>query len=237
MMPMRGGVCAKFWAPVAQVLSCLSMSLGGCDSRARHGCVQGPTGQVGPIVLKQRHPDLVATMIHELEHGQSFTAVRECRGALVKAGLDAPSWGDLLETLSELVEDPEPNAPEFGWQQRATRPLEVQFFQDSLWPFVEDPERALMRSQHGPLASTPLTTLPTSRVMRLDVQTALHLQRPDAGKSAPHPELSGEGGRARFVVLGAEGGVLKRPSFWRQLAAARVVMSQRSSWNAPRPPI
>ena len=57
-------------------------------------------------------------MIHELEHGQhlSFTAVRECRGALVEAGLDAPSWGDLSETFPEPVEDPEPNAPKFGWQ-------------------------------------------------------------------------------------------------------------------------
>ena len=63
--------------------------------------------------------------------------------------------GDLSETLPEPVEDPEPNAPKFGWQQRATRPLEAQFFQDSVWPFMEDPERAPMRSQHGPLASDP----------------------------------------------------------------------------------
>lgn len=52
----------------------------------------------------------------------------------------------MSETLPEPVEDPEPNAPKFGWQQRATRPLEAQFFQDSVRPFMEDPERALMRS-------------------------------------------------------------------------------------------
>ena len=96
-------------------------------------------------MVKQQHPDLAATMIHELEHGQypSFTAARECRGAFVEAGLDVPSWDDLSETL----------APKFGWQQRATRPLEAQ------WPY--------MRSQHGPLASAPLTASPTSRVVRL----------------------------------------------------------------------
>ena len=57
-------------------------------------------------------------MIHELQHGQhpSFTAVRECRGALVEAGPDVLSWSDLSETLPEPVEDLEPNAPKFGWQ-------------------------------------------------------------------------------------------------------------------------
>ena len=161
--------------PVAQVLSSLSLSSGGCGltsaSRVRpaaHWSSWADCLRMG----KQRHPDLAATMIHEIEHGQgpSFTAVRECRGALVEAGLDVPSWVDLSETLPEPVEDPEPDAPKFGWQQRATRPLEAQFFQDSVWPYMEDPERALMRSQHGPLAPAPLTALPTSRVMRLDAQ-------------------------------------------------------------------
>ena len=173
-------MCAKFWALPGHLqlhksshpCRCLWV---GADSRARHGwrpAAHWSSWADCLRMVKQRHPDLAATMIHELEHGQhpSFTAVRECRGALVEAGLDVPSWGDLSETLPEPLEDPEPNALEFGWQQRATRPLEAQFFQDSVWPFMEDPERALMRSQHGPLASAPLTALPTSRVMRLDAQ-------------------------------------------------------------------
>ena len=55
MMPRCGGVCAKFWALPGHLQShksshpcrCLWV---GADSRVRHGCVQRPTGQAGPIV-------------------------------------------------------------------------------------------------------------------------------------------------------------------------------------------
>ena len=89
--------------PVAQVLSSLSLSLGGCGltsaSRVRPAAHWSSWADCLRMV-KQRHPNLAATMIHELEQGQhpSFTA-RECRGASVEAGLDVPSWGDLSETL------------------------------------------------------------------------------------------------------------------------------------------
>ena len=101
-------------------------------------------------MVKQRHPDLAATMIHELEHGQhpSFTAVRECRGALV----DRASGGPRTQCTQVWV------AAE-GHETTGR----AQFFQDSV--NMENPGRVFMRSQHAPLASAPLTALPTSRVL------------------------------------------------------------------------
>ena len=86
------------------------------------------------------------------------------------AGLEIPSWRELAEIPPERVAEPEPNQPKFGWQQKATRKLEQQFVREEVWPELGDPARALLRSQHGPLASAPLTALPTSRATRIDAQ-------------------------------------------------------------------
>ena len=134
--------------------------------------------------------------------------------------------GRLVGDLAGAVEDPEPNAPKFGWQQRATRPLEAQFFQDSVWPFMEDLERALMRSQHGPLASAPLTALPTSRVMRLDAQPfrlllcrRLHLPLPLTQRTCCGRQLDFLG---HHRAACAEAGILAKRGFVLERAAAQV---------------
>ena len=48
--------------------------------------------------------------------------------------------------------------------------MEAKFFHDSVWPALNDSARAFIRSQCGPLASAPLTALPTSKATRLDPQ-------------------------------------------------------------------
>ena len=67
-------------------------------------------------------------------------------------------------------EEPETSQPKMEWQQRASRKLEAKFIHDSVWPALDDSARALIRSQCGPLASAPLTALPTSKATRLDPQ-------------------------------------------------------------------
>ena len=67
--------------------------------------------------------------------------------------------------------DPEPNQPKVGWQRQAVKQVEQAFIQNEVWPTLDDSARALMRSQHGPLASTPFTVLPTSRMMRIEAQS------------------------------------------------------------------
>ena len=86
------------------------------------------------------------------------------------AGLVVPPWDELADTPPRREEEPEPSQPKMGWQQRASRKLEAKFIHDSVWPALDDSARALIRSQRGPLASAPLTALPTSKATRLDPQ-------------------------------------------------------------------
>ena len=53
----------------------------------------------------------------------------------------------------------EPNQPRHGWQQKATRLLEARFSTHVVWPGLLDARRALLRSQHGPVASAAPTAL------------------------------------------------------------------------------
>ena len=55
-----------------------------------------------------------------------------------------------------------------GWQRMAVRQVEQKFIHEEVWPTLDDPRRALLRSQRGPLASAPLTALPTSRMTRIE---------------------------------------------------------------------
>ena len=122
-------------------------------------------------MVKERHPP-IADMIHHLQEGlaPSFLSVRACARCLVEAGFDMVSWDELSRAPPTFQEDPEPNQPKVGWQQKATRKLEERFIQDEVWPALDDTQRALLQSQHGPLASSPFTAVPTSRVTRMDAQ-------------------------------------------------------------------
>ena len=105
-------------------------------------------------MVHDRHPDVAKTMIAQLEVGITcFEGVQRFRRLVEDAGFEVPSWRELAETPAARVEDPEPGQPEYGWQQKATRMVE-QFRSHSSLGF---PQRALLRSQHGPLASAPFT--------------------------------------------------------------------------------
>ena len=64
----------------------------------------------------------------------------------------------------------EPHEPKTGWQQKATQKLREQFHQVSCWPSLTDAEKAMMHSQHGPLASSVATAVPTNRTTRFESQ-------------------------------------------------------------------
>ena len=123
-------------------------------------------------MIRQRHPLIAEFIVAGLADGPvpCFQAVRECQRSLVAVGFEMPSWVELSDSPPTREEDPEPNQPKFGWQQKATRMLEKNFIDEVVWPGLDNASRALFRSQHGPLASAVFTALPTSRVTRVDAQ-------------------------------------------------------------------
>ena len=92
----------------------------------------------------------------------SSHSVRACAQRLVDAGLDMLSWPPTLQ------EDPEPNQPKAGWQQKATRKLGT----------GRPTESSAAFSARACGIST-LTALPTLRVSQDGINT-LEVTRPPA---------------------------------------------------------
>ena len=163
-------------APVgAHTLATLAFSVGGLGLgsavRVRHAAHWASWADSLRMV-RARHPVVAERMIDGLQTNAPLTclqSVRQCRQVLQDAGLEMPPW-QLAESLPPRQEEPEPTQPHFGWQQRASRKLEEKFLREEVWPGLSDSSRALLRSQHGPLASASLTALPTSKATRVDAQ-------------------------------------------------------------------
>ena len=156
-------------APVeAQQLASLPLTLGGLGlasaERTRHAAHWASWADCLAMV-QQRHPTVSEEMVVGLDRDTApcLAAVRQCREVLAEADFHPPGWRDLAVVDPERAEEEEPNHPKFGWQQFASRSLETKFLNERVWPRMTDAERALLRSQRGPLASAAVTALPTTR--------------------------------------------------------------------------
>ena len=128
---------AAFWSSWAD---CLKMV------HKRHPAV------CGSIVASLRRDDEFP-FVHAL--GQSDTEVRS-------AGLVARTWEDLvIDKEEEDDAEFDPNLPRRRWQQKVAECVDTQFVATNVWPILTNQEKALMRSQTGPLSSLPFTVLPT----------------------------------------------------------------------------
>ena len=81
---------------------------------------------------------------------------------------DSNSW--LFSTICTWcphVADGEPNQPRVGWQAKAAREVESSFLAH-LRLTLSDAEGAMLRSQGGPLPSSPFISFPTNRTSRLE---------------------------------------------------------------------
>ena len=150
----------------AQVFATLALSGGGLGLSSVQGVRRAAhfaSWADAFSMVRQRHSLIAETMIGHVEEGTApcFQAVRECRELVEEAGLEVPSWTELSVSPPRLEEEPEPNQPRQGWQQKATKQLEIKFLSNVVWPGLNDARKAMLRSQHGPLASAALTALPT----------------------------------------------------------------------------
>ena len=136
------------------------------------------------------------------------------------AGLDAPPWHELTQKVQVDVDnESEPNQPRRGWQKKAAGAVDNKFFSEELWPALSGQERALIRSQTGPLSAMPFISLPTNRFSRFDSQRVLLLRRLHL------PLLSARQcpcGRPLHRSACAVAGVLGRRGYPLEIAAARV---------------
>ena len=160
---------------IAHVFSTLALSAGGLGlaSAVRVRVAAHWSSWADSLrMIRQRHPLIAEFIVAGLADGPvpCFQAVRECQRSLAAVGFEMPSWVELSDSPPTREEDPEPNQPKFGWQQKATRMLEKNFTDEVEWPGLDNASRALLRSQHGPLAFALFTALPTSRVTRMDAQ-------------------------------------------------------------------
>ena len=161
---------------VARVTASLPFSVGGMGlpaaSRSREGAHWASWADCLPMV-HERHPTVAATMVQGMARDPCpcFEAVRTCVEHLTEAGFEVSPWTVLRDsTTVARADSPEPSEPKFGWQHKATRCVHQQFHDTVYWPELSDPERALMRSQHGPLSSAALTAVPTNRMTRIEAQ-------------------------------------------------------------------
>ena len=158
----------------AECLATLALSAGrlGLGSAVRvRPAAHMPSWDDSFRTVRQRHPAVAERTIDGLEANvplTCFKSVRQCKQVFLDAGLEMPPWQELADSSPPRQEEPEPTQPQVGWQQRASRKLEEKFLREQLWPGLSDSSRALLRSQHGPLASAPLTALPTSKAARVD---------------------------------------------------------------------
>ena len=116
----------------------------------------------GSIVASLRRDDHQFPFVQVLE--QSDTEVRN-------ALLVVPAWEDLvIDREEEDDAEFDPNLSRCGWQQKVAECVDTQFAATNVWPILTNQEKALVRSQTGPLSSLPFTVLPTNRFTRFDPQ-------------------------------------------------------------------
>ena len=131
------------------------------------------------------------------------------------------TWGELVEgRVPQVVEEEEdPCQPRFGWQQKASSAIEKHHFQVSVWPQLLEHERAMMRSQIGPLASAPFVSFPVDRTSRIrrTFPSALASQASSAPRCGRLLVAKGHH-RAVFATVG----VLGRRGWALESVAARV---------------
>ena len=120
-------------------------------------------------MIQQRHPAVARTLVHEFVGGQPQSV--HLLGASMAAaqftsldGFEVPSWPALAagdRRPLRNVEDFEPGVQRGGWQHEAAARGEWQFREQNLKPTLAEDDRALLRSQNGPMAGMSFSTMPT----------------------------------------------------------------------------
>ena len=148
----------------AQQYTTIPLSLGGtglsCGRRSRESAHWSSWADSLPTVRTMMIQGL------NVRATPTFHAVRVCSDRLQRAGSNPPTWDDLAKGELPPEEDVgskgDRNIPKV-WQKASTRMVEQAHFSAEIRPQLTEPEVALWRSQHGPLASVPFVAFPADR--------------------------------------------------------------------------
>ena len=152
------------------------------------------------------------------------------REQLVRVGFDAPNWHELragLRPPGQQVDERQVGIPGHGWQHEATEAVHAHLMATTIWSRLAPEERALIRSQGGPMSGVPFTCLPVSREARIEsssfrvlVLRRLWLPLPPSSRNCRCGLPLDLRGHHRAAC--AQVGVLGRRGFALESAAARV---------------
>ena len=88
------------------------------------------------------------------------------------SGYDCPEWEDIARGLRQgqlSVDDSMPGVHK-GWQRGVATHVDEAFRAGVVWPRLHSHEQALFRSQSGPMAGAPFSSIPWSSVTRFEPQ-------------------------------------------------------------------
>ena len=113
------------------------------------------------------------TSTHQ-DQSHSIAAARESVRCLEGDGFDVPRWEDLgagLRPHMPPMEEGDIYQPKHVWQHLASRCTDTSFVVFTrVAPSLSEAQRAVLRSQRGPLVACPFTCVPMSRLVRFDPQ-------------------------------------------------------------------
>ena len=126
-------------------------------------------------MIRLRHPEVADHIVLSLSRGLGgfhLEGAFESRALLLRAGIDAPEWGDVDRGQRPRCrpDDEFPGFSRQGWQNFASSQMEEAFFQHNVVPRLEPTEQALVQSQRGLMAGIPFFCPPVSCASRFDVQ-------------------------------------------------------------------
>ena len=150
-------------------------------------------------MIRQRRPEVANTTIRCLSGRSAWRhldAAAACREELFLARYSAPDWSAVSTAQPHIIADHLPGVvgiPAEGWQHDASSFTEQCFFESSILPGCTLAERALLRSQGGPLAALPCTAVPVSPLLRFDPNLfrVLFLRGVSGSPSSCLPTLAG----------------------------------------------
>ena len=181
-------------------------------------------------MVRARHPATAASFVEFLTAGvgpvslmSAEVARRDLFGVM---GFAPPSWVDLANGARPSPEV-EPDGWRTGWQHEASSRVERRFREAELMARFNDTEKALLRSQSGPLAGAALAAVPTSfhtrlepHLFRLLLLRRLRLPLPPSALVCRCGRFLDAFGHHRAAC--AQAGLLSRRGFAVELAAAKI---------------